>query len=1121
MSMALLLAKVCFAAVTANTRIVVQDSSTTSTVQGSLWTGWTSANSGVWAGGAIHFDTASQQAVTVYDCVFTDVWNGWNSAEQDCPDECKGGGAIYTNRITLVCDTCHFKQCKTVSGKGGAILAASGSKATIQSCDFTQCVSSGEQCSECSGGGAVACTELQLVIKHCPFVDCSCPLFSGGAIYALGGIVGEDCDFTGCVAGNSEGKSGGAVFVNGVASPSSIIDFTFTSCYAYAAGALSYAEGEGLFSISACKFDGCSAQTTPSCLILDAENLAFESLKFDVELNVTVMKIGSFSGPYTFADVHIEGNRATLEEDFVIVLNNSDADIVMKECSFKNYQKNANSGGGVFQFGGNRDNRRVEVLDCTFVNVNTPSGHGGVFDFKMPCKENTTISGCTFTECTSNGAGGALYFEITDNTVGQFEISNCTFYRNSCGSQGQSIHVQFDVPITSFDKYLVNNCTFRQNTKKYPLYFRPENSGAEFNIPWKAEELVFDSCTIPESGEFLHFWSTAEVQYDSCVFKNIWQSSTYYGAGVIALCNPDATEQRSVKLLRCHFESCESISNGVLWSTNGADLTLELCEFVQCTSSNVASILAAGDRCLSLKVQTCLFEKCSGGNVFAFDSAAVEFTGCDFIDCDGNGGGLFFSSNFQDTAIIQECNFNRNGAPSILVESGLSGFTIRRCIFSSHTDTPITMTGNTQISEKWTLEECNFTDNRVQDKGIIGIWADLTLSHCRFTGNTGNDWSGIFAAEEYEPGLLYRFESCVFERNSDEVGLIVVSSSTTLDDLTITSCTFSDITGPTVFFEAPYGSPFSMRLDNCSFTKCKVTATGSVCYVAGIKDVTVHDCTFTECESVDDVVVHIACDMLVLTENKFNILGGTTLSNAGHYLVIDCQNFSLANNDFQETGQLAIVPMLIKLSSYNSVISGTLFTSMDATQPLFDLSLGAECELEFYNCCFTHTGGSNSAPYFMRINNSGTVRFSEVCFDAHQNESIEVTGNDVIFEGKQPEEFFSDCNCWGETIPTESSKTQDPDEGKGNPVNPGVVAGATVAAVAVVAVLAVVIVLLIRRKKRELSDTTTENFNTATIDSTVPAFDAWAITTEDQPMTTANDQMESPFKPMEADSDDE
>ena len=504
MRLVLFLAKACFAVETANTRVVVQDSSTTSTVQGSLWTGWTSTNSGVWAGGAIHFDTNSQQAVTVLDCVFTDVWNGWNKDEQHCPDTCKGGGAIYTNRITLVCNTCHFKQCKTVSGKGGAILAASGSKATIQSCDFTQCASSGEQCPDCSGGGAVACTELQLVIKHCPFVDCSCPSFSGGAIYALGGIAGEDCDFTGCFAGNSEGQSGGAVFVNGVASPSSIIDFTFTRCHAYAAGALSYSQGEGLLSISACKFDDCSAQDTPSCLILDAQNLAFESLKFNVALNVTVMKIGSFMGPYTFIDVHVEGQRKTLD-DFVIVLHNGDADIVMKECSFQNYQKNANSGGGVFQFGGDKDNRRVEVSDCTFINVNNPSGPGGVFNFKMPCKENTTISGCTFKDCSTNGAGGALYFEFKSNTVGQFEISNCTFDRNTCGKEGQSIHVQFDVPITSFDKYLVINCTFRQNQRKYPLYFSPKNSGTEFDIPWSANELVFDSCTIPESGEFLHF----------------------------------------------------------------------------------------------------------------------------------------------------------------------------------------------------------------------------------------------------------------------------------------------------------------------------------------------------------------------------------------------------------------------------------------------------------------------------------------------------------------------------------------------------------------------------------------------------------------------------------------
>lgn len=1131
-----LLASTALALPTAQSRLTVQNAKYEGTISSLLWTGWTETNARVWAGGAIHFDTTQQASITISSCDFVNCWNGWEGGnKQQCPGGCKGGGAIYTNQIALVCDSCRFTACKTVSGRGGGILANENSQATITLCHFTNCEAAGEECPQVSGGGAVASNSRNLVIKRCQFHGCNCSHFGGGAVYAAGGIDCELSDFTNCVGGNNESLSGGAIWAKG-SGESRIFDCDFTTCSAYTVGAVYYS-GTGTFDISECTFDHCTSQESPSCLFIDAPQQRFKSLIFKVDLTSTLMKIETFQGPYNIIDFEVDGGGEILEEDQWLALPNDHADITIKDSSFSNFQKNAASGGGVFQFA-SQEVRSVVISDCHFKNVNAPSGNGGVFCFKSPGKEDSVITGCTFESCTSSGPGGALYFEFTSKTEGGCEITNCTFVRNNGGGisgDGQNLYIVFKTEIDSQDKYVVKNCTFRGNTRISPFAIKPHDA-QEFAFPWTLSDLVFESCELTENYDLVHVWSTAEVVYEDCRFEGIRLISGYgYGkGGVIALCSSSSTENRTVKLVRCRFEDCETGSNGVLYSANGVDLTLDNCHFILCSSSSASSILSKADTCKALTVNNCEFTQCKGnGPVFDLESGSAEFVKCDFVECENlyTEGQIFFSENFKDTAVITGCIFKKNyasGAQDIraVLTSGLSRFRISDCAFSEHSGVPITLSGSDgteRIDEEWTLDSCNFTDGRDIEEGIIAVWAHLTCNNCQFIRITGEGYGGIFPVTMDDSHCkYYHFNDCLFQDNTDDVGIIVVTWRFTVDLLIISDCTFERITGPAIYFEAdPQRIESNLDVRNCSFAKCSCYG-GSIFYVIGIGNVVVSACEFSDCHS-EEIVVDLSCNYIEFRSNTFNI--STTNEITQRYVVIKCENASLSNNEFFDASGLTQAPLLLEVNSGSSTFNGTLFTVGESSPILFDLVCGANSELAFYNCCFTHSGGPRDSPYFMRINNSGKVTFADVCFDADRNSSIEINGNDVIFLDEDPASSFGNCSCWvlppPEPTPTEippgPEPTESPEQGGGGRLGGKEIAGIVVGCVVAVGVIAAIIILLVIRRRRQgkHSDTTTATIDPEeeTVTTLTDSMDyaAWSQVTEENPADSVGGA-DAPFK---------
>lgn len=167
-------------------------------------------------------------------------------------------------------------------------------------------------------------------------------------------------------------------------------------------------------------------------------------------------------------------------------------------------------------------------------------------------------------------------------------------------------------------------------------------------------------------------------------------------------------------------------------------------------------------------------------------------------------------------------------------------------------------------------------------------------------------------------------------------------------------------------------------------------------------------------------------------------------------------------------------------------------------------SLGA---VEFYRCCFVHTFAKEThVPIFLSLTGTGTVRYSSVCFDASEAESVR-TDQSVTVVYEPGHEYFVDCECRevpdpfssalsssDETIPTDTEpeetilmtvfsetvasesemmadtqETNDTESGGGK-AKAGMIAGIVIPVIVVIIVVVLLILLLPRCKKFKSSD---------------------------------------------------
>ena len=472
----------------ASTRVTPQAATT---VESMLFQNFKAA--GIWGGGAVmaeRWTTDPEQTITVVSCEFIDNQNGYGGDSQGC-NQLKGGGAIFVEKFVLRCEECLFEKCKAVSGRGGAIQARWKSKATILTCNFSECNTLSKYCSDVTlggGGGAVCVDELFLTISGCNFTKCMCGTkewdsnggFPGGAILAKGGIACRQCQFEDVGSDEVFVSEGGAIWISGTDDPSSVTECDFTNARAAHFGALRYS-GRGKFELSQCSFDECNGALGILCMHINTTELVFSSIELSFGANprpvVELVEFDDGEMDIEILNFRIIGSGGIFTEanDQCILLPRSQK-ISFRDSVFENFGKNAN-GGGAFRF--EASGKTVEFINCSFKSISARN-RGGAITFVEGSTDICYINDTVFESCRADEHGGAVFGGMNGDGAALY-VNNCTFIGNTVqDAYGQSLHIHFSQE--SFSRSLIRNCTFKSHTKGFPMLMKIGDSQTFSNL---------------------------------------------------------------------------------------------------------------------------------------------------------------------------------------------------------------------------------------------------------------------------------------------------------------------------------------------------------------------------------------------------------------------------------------------------------------------------------------------------------------------------------------------------------------------------------------------------------------------------------------------------------------
>ena len=133
------------------------------------------------------------------------------------------------------------------------------------------------------------------------------------------------------------------------------------------------------------------------------------------------------------------------------------------------------------------------------------------------------------------------------------------------------------------------------------------------------------------------------------------------------------------------------------------------------------------------------------------------------------------------------------------------------------------------------------------------------------------------------------------------------------------------------------------------------------------------------------------CDSFELSSCSFT----SCKTISGSFVDLTCQQFEMQSNEFTSDAQPNAALPYISMASGSSVVRDTVFivSGNSPSSRLIELTCPAGAVVEFYNCCFTHTGDISSAgPVNLQANVEGKVTLSTVCFDMDEAKSVGLTG---------------------------------------------------------------------------------------------------------------------------------
>ena len=651
----------------ATTRIKVTTSFGTTRLNDLTWKSWTAA--GVYGGGAVHFEPMKQDPtshVILEHCNFSGCTNGGGDA---ITGDLQGGGAVSVDYCVLTSIDTVYEYCVAKSGWGGAILCRRGPDltSTIQGGMFSDCsCNPTTRQDEGGGGGAICGREQHLVVQSVAF-KATCPqankTHDGGCILARNGLECVQSGFYSCA---TKGGKGGAIWASG---DSNISWCTFLSCNGSDAGAIWFESGTTCV-LEHTRINECyGGGNTVSCLSLSATDFVFDDVNISVSDSSKPLAI--FKGDPTTISVtncNIDGggpDKSVFNPGQCMEFPTTVTTLEIVNTTFKGFSKN-HDGGGAFRFDDNWTKEKSVTFDrCVFekVEVRATDRNGGAISFAGQNRANARIISCSFKDCSSTGAGGAVFVATSTTSC---EIVDCVFTSNNCGEsfEGGSLWLGY-----GRGACVCRNCTFEQHTAKQVLFveFLGEGTPELLNL----SELVFVSNSWSNGALVSANRWPATIIYSQCKFKELTLGT---GASV-------SNENSTVcNIIECEFEDCEAQESLVNCAGSGGEsATLEGCRFTGCTSKRQQLITVTWPQ---VYVRGCHFRGCDGAGstrVMALSCDEVTFSD-NVVEYSGSNGQpqqcvIAISSSSGPISLVS-CEFLYSGAIGEFIELGNHGTSV-------------------------------------------------------------------------------------------------------------------------------------------------------------------------------------------------------------------------------------------------------------------------------------------------------------------------------------------------------------------------------------------------------------------------------------------------------------
>jgi len=524
--------------------------------------------------------------------------------------------------------------------------------------------------------------------------------------------------------------------------------------------------------------------------------------------------------------------------------------------------------GGIY-WGVGAAGKTNTISDCVFTDNTTTNGsQGGGAAIYGDGANAVVISGCSFTNSTTEATGGAVYLDPSDDIL----MTNCTFAGSSSASLnpgGGAIFVNDD---PGNPRITMTDCQFTNNTSSWG------GGGVFTERPITAERCEFLGNSSADYGGAFYAQTGSAAETNNiidCVFQGNWSKHggavyMYYGG----------TDSQTDLVRGSSFVG----NQGTNTAGNGGAIA----------SYSTRHLIVDGS---AFTNNSCARNDLSGGGgaIFTYRSSTLtnsSFTG----NSVGGRGGAVYGSHTSSALTIDGCAFTSNSAAiynggaidsanvlqirnSFFADNSAGssgGATYQAYVSGASTQTNLfegnTFNGNSasnlagaayfNSTRMITIESCGFTNNYTVDGhgGAVSITrhaASITVSNCPFTDNVAGknttSWPTAGAmhveGESASASPSVKVIDCTFDGNSSSnhrCGAVYSDHR----PIQVTGSRFTDNSaasdgGAFLAYDIPSGGDAS-ELVNCVFAGNQANNGGAafVWLKTDSSDFSVRNCTF-------------------------------------------------------------------------------------------------------------------------------------------------------------------------------------------------------------------------------------------------------------------------------------